>query len=596
MTSPAFCERPRPSRLGSGARLMALLAVATGLGPGRVTAQDTLVVIRPVAPPADTVAPEPPADAVWRALAVYNDTGTTRIVGSFTLPAGARFQGRVAVYRGNLRVYGHLTGPVTVINGDLIVASGGVVDGDAFVVGGRVEVRDRGLLTGRRESHDGFAPVVRSPNGLLVIRDRPRTLGELAAARASFTAGRIRTTLSLETGRTYNRVEGLPILFGPTFLVSGPGSADGRLEVRGIFRPATDRTNLRDDLGFLVAAELRGGGDRRILTFGGRAYQRILPIEEQPLTLGESGWSAFLLQRDYRDHYEARGVEVYGSIEVLQGLRLGGAIRRELERSVPASDPLSLLRNSELWRPNPLVDDGHFRTAVARVDLDTRNDPERPSTGWRVHGRVEHSVSDDASPVSLPQDVRPSLPPGRYAFSRLWFDGTRFARFDPTTVVALRVVGGGWLAGDPLPVQRRVSLGGPDLLPGFGFRDLNCAPPGFVDRAVASLCDRMLAVQLEARFDLNLGLPFRLRQPDLATAQQLLGIQQADLVVFGNAGKAWLTGDGPGRVPTDRIPVFREWDVDAGLGLDTGGIGFYVARSLTARQPFRVVVRLEQRF
>lgn len=596
MNGPAFGDHRWPAGCRAATRAVVFLAALAGLGPACLTAQDTLVVIRPVVPPADTVTPEPPADAVWRALETYNDSATTRIVGSFTLPAGARFQGRVAVYRGNLRVYGHLVGPVTVINGDLIVASGGVVDGDAFVVGGRVDVRDRGLLTGRRESHDGIAPVVRTPSGLLVLRDRPRPLGELAAARASFTAGRIRTTLSLETGRTYNRVEGLPILFGPTFTVSGPGSVDGRMEVRGIFRPATDRTNLRDDLGFLVTAEFRGGGDRRILTFGGRGYQRILPIEEQPLTLGESGWSAFLLQRDYRDHYEARGIEAYGSVEVLRGLRLGGAIRRELERSVPASDPLSLLRNGDLWRPNPLVDDGHFRTAVASLDLDTRNDPERPSTGWRVHARVERSVSDDASPVSLPLDVRPPLPPGRYAFSRLWFDGTRYARFDPTTVVALRVLGGGWLAGDPLPVQRRVSLGGPDLLPGFGFRDLNCTPPGFVDQAAASLCDRMLAVQLEARFDLNLGLPFRLRQPELATAQQLLGIQQADLVVFGNAGKAWLTGDGPGRVPNDRIPVFREWDVDAGVGLDAGGIGVYVARALTASQPFRLVVRLQQRF
>lgn len=577
-------------------RRLALLAAALAGLPAAAAGQDTLVVIRPVAPPADTAAAEPPAAAVQRAIEVYNDSATTRITGSFTLPAGARLQGRVAVYRGSLRVYGHVTGSVTVINGDLIVASGGVVDGEAFVVGGRIEVRPRGLLTGTQEIHEGFAPVLRTAAGLLALRERRRPLGELAAARASFTAGRIRTTLSLETGRTYNRVEGLPIQFGPTFSTAGPSSVDGRLDVRGILRPATDRTNLRDDFGFLVTAEFHGGGPRRILTFGGRGYRRILPIEDQPLGPGEAGWSAFLLQRDYRDHYEARGLEAYASIEVRRGLRLGASIRRDLERSVPASDPLSLFRNGESWRPNPLVDDGHFGTQRLSLDLDTRNDRDRPSSGWRVHARVERSESDDASPVALPADVRPPLPPGRYAFSRLWIDATRYARFDPTTVVALRVVGGGWLDGDPLPVQRRVSLGGPDILPGFGFRALNCGPPGFVDQAAASLCDRMLAVQLEARYDLNLGLPFRIRHADLATLQQILGIDQADLVVFGNAGKAWLTGDGPGRVPNDRIPVLREWDADAGLGLDAGGIGIYLAKALTASQPVRLVVRLQQRF
>jgi hypothetical protein len=581
-------RRPRPPRLALAAALLALAAGTAG-------AQDTLVVIRPL-PPADTTPREPPAEAVQRAMAVYNDSATTRITGSFTLPAGSRITGRVAVYRGNLRVYGRITGPVTVINGDLIVASGGVVDGDAFVVGGVVELRERGLLTGDREEYDGFAPVYRTPGGLLALRDRRRPLGELATARASFTTGRIHTTLSLETGRTYNRVEGLPILFGPTFTATGPSGVEGRLDVRGIFRPATDRTNARDDLGFVVTAEFTGGGPGRILRFGGRGYRRIQSIEDQPLAAGEAGWSAFLLQRDYRDHYDARGIEVFGSVEPLRGLRLGGSLRRDLERSVPASDPISLFRNSEQWRPNPLIDDGHFRTARLDLTVDTRNDPARPTTGWWVRAEVERSASNDAAPVTLPADVRPPMAPGPYAFSRLWFDARRYARFNPTTVVGLRVVGGGWLGGDPLPVQRRVSLGGPDILPGFGFRDLNCTPPGVTDQARASLCDRMLAVQFEARFDLNLGLPFRIRNPDVAVLQQILGIEQADLVVFGGAGKAWLTGDGPGRVPNDRIPVLREWDADAGIGLDAGGIAVYAARALTADQPFRLVLRLQHRF
>jgi hypothetical protein len=67
-------------------------------------------------------------------------------------------------------------------------------------------------------------------------------------------------------------------------------------------------------------------------------------------------------------------------------------------------------------------------------------------------------------------------------------------------------------------------------------------------------------------------------------------------VVFANAGKAWLTGDGPSRVPNDRIPKLNEWDLDVGAGIDAGGIGLYVAKALTADEPLRLIFRLRQRF
>ena len=119
---------------------------------------------------------------------------------------------------------------------------------------------------------------------------------------------------------------------------------------------------------------------------------------------------------------------------------------------------------------------------------------------------------------------------------------------------------------------------------------------GFNDPARTALCDRMLAVEVEVRTHLTLGLPIRIRNEDLATVQRILGIEQADLVVMGNTGKAWLTGEGPGRVPNNRIPKISEWDADVGIGIDTGGLGLYLARSLTTDRPIRVVVRLERRF
>jgi hypothetical protein len=213
-----------------------------------------------------------------------------------------------------------------------------------------------------------------------------------------------------------------------------------------------------------------------------------------------------------------------------------------------------------------------------------------------VRGFVEHSSSDDASPVGLPSEVRPPIAPGQYHFSRFGFDARRYARFNPSSRANLRIVGGGWLSGDPLPVQHRLSLGGPDILPGFGFRAQNCAPAGFADQAQTALCDRILAVQLEVRTRINLGLPFRINNRDFATLERVIGIQQADLVLFSDAGKGWLAGDGPGRVPSNRIPTFSEWKADVGIGIDAGGLGLYLAKAITDDLPLRVVLRLQRRF
>jgi hypothetical protein len=152
------------------------------------------------------------------------------------------------------------------------------------------------------------------------------------------------------------------------------------------------------------------------------------------------------------------------------------------------------------------------------------------------------------------------------------------------------------VSGDPLPVQRRLSLGGPDILPGYSFRALSCVPPGFNDPANPALCDRLLAGQLEVRARSGIALPIRTNDPYLTGLQRLLGLNEPDLVVFGDAGNAWLAGDGPGRVKSSRIPNLGEWKYDIGLGLDAGGVGVYVAKPLTDGLPLRLVLRLQRRF
>ena len=57
-----------------------------------------------------------------------------------------------------------------------------------------------------------------------------------------------------------------------------------------------------------------------------------------------------------------------------------------------------------------------------------------------------------------------------------------------------------------------------------------------------------------------------------------------------------LTGDGPGRVPNNRIPSLDEWKADLGVGADAGWIGVYLAKAVTDGEPVRFFIRLERRF
>ena len=99
---------------------------------------------------------------------------------------------------------------------------------------------------------------------------------------------------------------------------------------------------------------------------------------------------------------------------------------------------------------------------------------------------------------------------------------------------------------------------------------------------------------MRTRLGLNLG--YRLRSPDGESNGRFIGIEEADLVFFGDFGKGWLAGNGPGQVADNRIPSLDEWKADVGIGLDAGEIGAYLAKSLSGGEPVKFLVRLQRRF
>jgi hypothetical protein len=242
------------------------------------------------------------------------------------------------------------------------------------------------------------------------------------------------------------------------------------------------------------------------------------------------------------------------------------------------------------------VDDGHYTIAGLGFELDTRNSRSEVSSGWWLRGNVDHATSNDVAPLALPATVRDPLPTRGYGYSRFTLDARRYNRLTPEVRINFRLWAGGWLSGDPLPVQRRLSLGGPDMLPGYPFRAITCAPAGYSDPSNPALCDRAIITQGEMRHRLGLRLGTTVRDRDRREFDRFIGIRDPDLVLLADAGTAWLAGTGPSRVPSDRIPSLDNWKVDAGIGLDAGGIAVYLVKALTDGEPVRVFLRLARRF
>jgi hypothetical protein len=163
-----------------------------------------------------------------------------------------------------------------------------------------------------------------------------------------------------------------------------------------------------------------------------------------------------------------------------------------------------------------------------------------------------------------------------------------------------RVVLAGWLAGDQLPLEQRLSLDGAGTLSGFAFRSPG---PGATDVAACSggpggtaagepaQCERIALAQVEFRHDLRIGL-----------ADFVRGVPpEGAWIIFMDAGRGWLVGqpDGTLRYRATTFPSLGTYRADAGVGVTVGPFGFYVAQPVTPwtdNAGPRFVVRLQQRF
>jgi hypothetical protein len=553
----------------------ALLAAVLG-APFPLAAQDTVLVARGV-------------PAGERALRMFNGENTTRLYGEQTISRGTTIRTDLGVLDGPLNLYGTVEGDLVAINADVSIYAGAEVLGDVLVVGGTLFVSEDADVGGSVERHSDRIGVRVVDGRLEVTGARPRPVVVSGDRRLRRSYNRGRASLAVTTGRTYNRVEGLAVMAGPRITWSDRATAV-RLEALGIWRTATgfDPDIDNRELGYDALVSLRLGPERQI-EIGGRAFDVVTPIEDWQLRSDEAGLATLLWHRDYRDYYLDRGVAGFARLKPSPEVTLFGELARAEATSVAARDPWTPFRDAEPWRLNPLVDEGTFTRFTAGFDVDTRYQ-DRWSTGVRLHAEWERGRSEAVAERVLPLAVRPPLPLTPYQYDRVFGD---LRLYQPVGwgELRLRAAGGTVLGDAPLPIQRRFSLGGPEPMPGYGFRRFACND--FVaDPALPALCDRMVVFQAEYRGGLDIN-PFDAWDRDAWHGRrdrdwgdwEDFWWEGPQVVLFADAGTGWLKGSDPGRL---------HWDI--GAGLEVGSVGLYAARAIERNQPIRWTLRIHRRF
>ncbi len=527
----------------------------------------------------------------------YNAPAALRVTGATTIDSSQIVDGDVAALEAPLTILGIVRGNVIAINANVMLRPGARVDGDIFVVGGVVTGLDVARVGGEVRTYQ--APLRYSPNATGGI-----TAEEPAAGEAILAWVRLRPRVERENGfrfrnyATYNRVEGLPIYAGPYITRPIPGGVV-TAELFGVIRSAENFRWSSENVGHRATIEARTNGTLQLLA-GGRLEDVVESTQPWQMSNSETALATFFLHRDYRDWYSRLGGIAFAGVAAPRGASLIASLSDERWGSRRERDPWTLFRDAQPWRPNPTVDDGVYHSFRLTGTLDTRNNIDDPWDGWTVFGEVERTHGEVTSFGARSRTV---VTPGARVEStdptyvRGLLDLRRYTRLSPQTQLNARVVAGGWLGGDPLPLQRQLSVGGFGTLPGYDFNDgtpgrdkLRCTGP-VVQPGRPAECDRVALAQLEYRVDLGLdrlrdALPF--------------WYGRGAVVAFVDAGRGWrVRNDGSDATDfgTRTLPSLNTFLTDVGAGLDFSIVGVYVAKAVsTSSEPPNVFIRIRHRF
>ena len=530
-----------------------------------------------------------------------------RAFGPVTIANDSVVSGSVAVQNGPLVIGGRVQANVTAVNCDVTLLPGARVDGDLWVIGGRLSGRDGATVGGEVRVYRGRVAAVRSGDNLRLDDDVPR-----ASRRrmARFSESNRSDPIHLATAGAYNRVEGLPINIGPALYQSTPWGSM-RLDAFAVVRTGSTFEAEHGDVGHDIKTEIRFGrhGGEGI-GFGGRLFNTVDAVESWQLSDMETSLASFLFRRDYRDYFADHGASGFTRLYLSRNASVTGTFANERWESRDRLNPFTVFRGATSWRPNPAMDAGAMHVGNLTLRYDTRTDADEPRSGMYVVVDAERGTGrlTAVAPTSTARFAHDCCSPSpttygagdAIGYTRGFIDARSYNRLSPVGQISFRVVAGGWVSGDELPLQRRLSVEGPSLLPGYDFRNVN----GNFDTGLCSAgiplgapaeCDRIAVAQVEYRGNLHLDLgDWR------EDAGRYVGAHSdGSWVMFADAGRGWMVGQPSGTTtyPKDVLPSTSTFRTDLGLGLDFGGLGLYAAKAVSApTEAVNFFLRLHRRF
>lgn len=572
--------------------IMGIVGIIAGVAAGALVTAAGAQVMTPVA---------------RRAADVWNAPGTTRADGAFDVATAREIAGSVAVLNGPVDVSGTIAGSLVAINADVRLHAGARVQRDLIVIGGTVTGLEGSMVGGEilqqaellRYHLDGTT---------LQIDHEPEyddSWWKRQRIRREWTRGEANAEFFHVASRTYNRVEGWSFVAGPR-VTRTHSWGKSTLELFGVGRTASPREWNRGSIGHDARFEVMAGR-RNGFAVGVRAFDVISPTERWQIGDGEAGLSAAFLRQDFRDLYARHGGAVYAKAVWGSDADLTVSLSDEQWAPRVSRDPWSFTRGTIDWRPNPVMDAGSVHLLTTQLRVDTRRRASSPFGGWFVSAELEQgggTITRHGLPIAtiLPMQPEPVW------YSRAFIDVRRYNRIAPGMSLELRVAGGGWVAGDALPTQRRLGVGGPGTMPGYAFREspagadiLNCTT-GIVQAGTPAQCDRVALAQAQLRS----GFLFNEWRDDGRDDDDWWrpGFNMRTAwVLFVDAGRGWMVGSPNAGTPgmfagRNALPPLSSFKVDVGAGLDLGGIGLYWARAMNngSDNPIRFVARLQRRF
>lgn len=425
-------------------------------------------------------------------------------------------------------------------------------------------------------------------------------------ARSPFSATSHRNAgLRFTSTGSYNRVEGLPVLVGP-WVRDSIGAVELRADAMGILRSADSFRWDADNVGHTINFDGRqtdpaGRGWNVNLS----SFDIVDAVEPWQMGAPESGLATFFLHRDYRDYFGRHGAKLSAALLMSAHSSFSVGWSDERWSALPARSVFTIWKNGAAFRANPTLDGGRFHIATAQARLDSRNNPDVPATGYNLLAEYELGTGRIESPGAITSFARSSSA-GQITYGRLLLDLRDYARISPATQINARLVLGGWLHGDPLPIQRRLSVGGVGSLPGYDFRDatlpgadvFQCNSGAAVLPGIPAQCDRIALAQLEYRSELHAHFLDVMNSRAIRIRGVGLTVRPT-AVAFVDAGRGWLVGQRSSglRYGSGDIPPFGSFRTDVGLGLDLGILGVYVSKAVSvSKEPANVFMRVSRRF